>query len=108
MVSYQSKSVCILYSPPRDLLLTSPTFIDIYHLAFKKDGIYTRSFVYALYAVETAQTIIATNDAFNTYARNFGNVNILILVQNIWISVPLLTGIGVFETLQPLDMWPTY
>lgn len=67
--------------------------VYIYHLAFKKDGKYTRSFVYALYAVETAQTIIATNDAFNTYARNFGNIGILVLVQNVWLSVPVLTGI---------------
>ena len=68
--------------------------IDIYHLAFKDDGRYTRALVYTLFVLETAQTIIATNDAFNTYARNFGDTDILVRIQLIWLSIPVLTGIS--------------
>ena len=95
MVFYRFKCVRYHRYPPRRLRSLRLThYLDIYHLAFKKDGKYTRAFVYTLYAVETAQTIIATNDAFNTYARNFGKIEILSLVQNVWLSVPVLTGIG--------------
>lgn len=50
--------------------------------------------VYSLFILETIQTLIATNDAFNTFARNFGDASLLLSMQHIWLAAPVLTGIG--------------
>ena len=51
--------------------------------------------------METAQTIIITNDCFNAYARGFGNTEVLTAMQTEWFAVPVLTGIGTVTCLEP-------
>ena len=52
--------------------------------------------VTVVYLIETAQTLIVTNDCFNTYARHFGDAAALGDVQNEWLAAPTLTSIGMF------------
>lgn len=44
--------------------------------------------------MDTAQTIIVSYDAFNTFARHFGDITYLDVLQNEWMAIPLMTSIG--------------
>ena len=66
-------------------------------MAFPNDGRFTRGFVYAIYLLETAQTILVTHDAFNAYAKGFGNIEALGSAQLEWVAVPIFSGIGPFR-----------
>ena len=44
--------------------------------------------------METVQTLIVTNDCFNTYAKGFGDIGKLDEVQNEWLANPVFGSIG--------------
>lgn len=67
--------------------------VYVYHMAFPNDGRFTRGFVYAIYLLETAQTVLVTHDAFNAYAKGFGNIEALGSAQLEWVAVPIFSGI---------------
>jgi hypothetical protein len=68
--------------------------LDWYYLAFPKDRWLLKALVAFTYAIETAQTIVMTIDCFNTYAKGFGDIELLNDTQNEWLAVPIFTAIG--------------
>ena len=80
-----------------------PRKIDIYFLAFKGDSKYTKTFVYLLYILETTQTLITMNDAFVTFAKNFGNPSVLTNVRSIWLTIPVFTSISKYLHLETVN-----
>ncbi|KIP04366.1 hypothetical protein PHLGIDRAFT_199838 [Phlebiopsis gigantea 11061_1 CR5-6] len=64
-----------------------------YYIAFPNDRWFPKTLVYSVYALDTAQTIIVTNDVFNVYAKNFGNTVMLDSIGTEWLAVPILTSI---------------
>ncbi|EKM52237.1 uncharacterized protein PHACADRAFT_125904 [Phanerochaete carnosa HHB-10118-sp] len=67
--------------------------VYIYHLSFPNDGWVAQSLVYGVFAVDTVQTILVTNDVFNAYTRHFGQIEILVDIQTEWLAVPIFSGI---------------
>ena len=47
-----------------------------------------------IYLIETAQTLVMTNDCWKTFVKGFGDVSALNDVFNEWLAVPLFTAIG--------------
>lgn len=56
--------------------------------------------VYGIYLLETTQTILVTHDAFNGYAKGFGNLIDLNSAQLEWLAVPIFSGIGMCTTVK--------
>jgi len=67
--------------------------VYLYHLSFPKDGRVVKTLVYSVYLIETTQTILVTHDAFNAYAKGYGNLNALGSAQLEWLAVPIFSGI---------------
>ncbi|CDO78113.1 hypothetical protein BN946_scf184611.g5 [Trametes cinnabarina] len=67
--------------------------VYLYHLAFPKDSVIVKTLVYSVYMIETAQTIIIAHDAFNAYAKGYGDLNALGSAQTEWLAVPIFSGI---------------
>ncbi|KAF8999131.1 hypothetical protein BDQ17DRAFT_1361396 [Cyathus striatus] len=67
--------------------------IDTYYLAFPKDRLQIKLLVYFILAIQTAQTLICTRDAFIIFAKSFGNVVVLDSVHTLWLSYPIMGGI---------------
>ncbi|PPQ91014.1 hypothetical protein CVT25_013939 [Psilocybe cyanescens] len=67
--------------------------VYIYYMSFPKDRIHMKCLIYGLYLLEMAQTIIVTHDAFNGYAKGFGNLKALHSIQLEWLCVPIFSGI---------------
>ena len=63
-------------------------------VAFPKDRWHAKSLVVFIYAIETAQMLIMTNDCWNAYVDGFGDVPGLDNVQNEWLAAPVFTAIG--------------
>ena len=74
---------------------------DWYYLAFPRDTWQVKTVVTLVFLVETAQTIIITNDGFNVFARGFGNAMMLNKVQNEWIAILLFSAIGEYLCNMP-------
>ena len=71
-------------------------FPDIYYLAFSKDPLTRKIFVYAVYATELVQTILFSKVAFDEFASGFGNFVALESIGNLWFACPILTVVGMF------------
>lgn len=69
-------------------------YLDWYYLAFPKDKWRTKGLVLFIYLIETAQTLVMTNDCWKTFVKGFGDVSALNDVFNEWLAVPLFTAIG--------------
>ncbi|OSD00958.1 hypothetical protein PYCCODRAFT_1468921 [Trametes coccinea BRFM310] len=67
--------------------------VYLYHLAFPKDSAIVKTLVYSVYMIETTQTIIIAHDAFNAYAKGYGDLNALGSAQLEWLAVPIFSGI---------------
>ncbi|KAJ7626054.1 hypothetical protein FB45DRAFT_74788 [Roridomyces roridus] len=65
----------------------------LYYRAFPEDRKLNKILVYTVYLFELAQTVILTHDAFEIFAKGFGDVSALDLVHLDWVTVPLTTGI---------------
>lgn len=66
----------------------------MYHLSFPRDKWTTKSLVYFVYLIDTAQTCLVTHDIVNTYARHYGNLDVLESLQLEPIAVPMISSIG--------------
>lgn len=73
-----------------------------YYLAFPNDARFIKLLVTFVYLVEAAQTFIVTSDCFNIYARHFGTLEALNLVQTEWLAAPTITAIGGCSAIDPL------
>ncbi|PAV21550.1 hypothetical protein PNOK_0150700 [Pyrrhoderma noxium] len=52
-----------------------------------------QTYIYFLAFKKTTQTLITMNDAFVTFAKNFGNPSVLTNVRSIWLTIPVFTSI---------------
>jgi len=67
--------------------------VYIYYLAFPLDNRFNKFLVYAIFAVETTQTVLITHDSFHSFAIGYGNINVLNSAQLEWIAIPIMSGI---------------
>ncbi|KAH9481559.1 hypothetical protein JR316_0006086 [Psilocybe cubensis] len=67
--------------------------VYMYYMSFPKDRLYMKCLVYGLYLLEVAQTGIVTHDAFDGYAKGFGNLKALHSIHLEWLCVPIFSGI---------------
>ncbi|KLO12209.1 hypothetical protein SCHPADRAFT_998298 [Schizopora paradoxa] len=67
--------------------------VYFYYLAFPRDRRITRLLVAGIYTLELTQTILLTHDAFDTYARHFGDVAFLNNLQLLPLSTPIFSGL---------------
>lgn len=66
----------------------------MYYLAFPKDSVSRKTLIYATYALESAQTFMMTNTAFQSFATGFGNKHNVDLVRLLWLLIPIINGLG--------------
>ena len=79
---------------------------DLYAVAFPKDPLRTKVVVYLIYALEVTQTILVTRSTFVAFVYGFGNMHAVDNVGLVWLSVPLLTGVGQpSQFLLPLNIF---
>lgn len=67
---------------------------DWYHISFPNDRWQLKCLVYTIYLIEFVQTILVSHDAFNAYAKFYGNLDELNAMQNEWLTVPVMSSIG--------------
>lgn len=77
--------------------------LDIYYLAFPLDARRYKLFVGIVYLLEVAQTTLVTRDGFLWFGTGWGNYEKSDGRTFIWLSVPLLCGIGIH-----LHVWLQY
>lgn len=53
-----------------------------------------KTLVYSVYLLETAQTLLLTEDIWNKLARGFGKIEELDYIGTSWLSVSLIGGLG--------------
>ena len=63
-------------------------------MAFPKVERHIKAFVWTVYLLETAQTILATHDAFSALAIGWGQTDALLKPHLLWFSVPVMDGIS--------------
>ena len=90
----KSVRTCCSFSSIDTVSLTS--ILDIYYVAFPNDKRLAKYLVYGIYLIETIQTILISHEAFDEYARGFGNLDALNAQGLKPIAVPIFTGIGTF------------
>ena len=85
-------SVCVtrLFIP---IYFAMNEILDLYYIAFPRDGWGPKALVYSVYLLETAQTVLLTYDIYDTYVRHFGDADVLNSVKHEWISIPILSSI---------------
>jgi hypothetical protein len=68
--------------------------VYLYYLAFPKDPLRNKVWVYLTFFLESVQTIITTYLAFTSFASGYGNYTVFDRGISVsWFSVPLLTGV---------------
>ena len=58
--------------------------------------------VYSSLTLEIAQTIMVTHDAFNIFAIGFGDFTGLDEIHLLWLTLPILGGVGLFLSSPPV------
>jgi hypothetical protein len=66
----------------------------LYSQAFPKDRAMLKALVYNVYLLETAQTLLLTQDIWNKVVRGFGQIDELDKIGTSWLSVSLIGGLG--------------
>ncbi|KAF8970459.1 hypothetical protein BDZ97DRAFT_1791532 [Flammula alnicola] len=71
------------------------TFEDFYCAAFPKDRFLLKTVIYAVYMLESAQTLLLSVDAFKMFAIGFGNSTSFakLDLHSGWFSIPIMSGI---------------
>ncbi|KAJ7596027.1 hypothetical protein C8J56DRAFT_1022443 [Mycena floridula] len=67
--------------------------VYVYHLSFPEDNVKIRALVYFVILLETAQTVLNGIDAFNWFAKGFGNPLAVLNAGLSWIYTPLMDGV---------------
>ncbi|KAF8193405.1 hypothetical protein BJ912DRAFT_961018, partial [Pholiota molesta] len=70
--------------------------VYIYYLAFPKDPIRNKIFVFTVYGLEVLQTSIITQSAFHVFGSGYGNFSVYNKINLAWFTVPLLSGMVAF------------
>ncbi len=76
---------------------------DIYCVAFPKDHRLLKLVVFVQILLETAQTITSTYDFFQHFAAAYTDLEAIIEVGTIWISIPLMIGLSTCVTITPSE-----
>ncbi|KAF9466839.1 hypothetical protein BDZ94DRAFT_142429 [Collybia nuda] len=63
-----------------------------YYTAFPKDRFILKCLVYAVFALEMAQTFFVTRDAFYVFSLHFGDLSALDAINLKWLAGPVLGG----------------
>jgi hypothetical protein len=74
--------------------VTHTNLLDLYYIAFPKDRMFIKTFVYGLFALETAQTIMISHDGIIFLGVEFANPAQLDPVRLSWLSIPLMGSIS--------------
>lgn len=90
------------------------TQIDNYYLSFPDDPNHMKGLVYSCLALELAQTLMVTRDTYLVFAAGYGDLLALDHLHLLWLTLPILGGIGQQVLLlnnMPtdillLDSWP--
>ena len=71
-------------------------FLDLYYLSFPRDRWTEKALVLFVYLLETAQTLLMTNDCWNVYVKSFADIVYLLngTLEHEWLTVPIFTAIG--------------
>ncbi|KAL0573535.1 hypothetical protein V5O48_008420 [Marasmius crinis-equi] len=69
---------------------------DFYYTAFPNDNKICQTVVYGVYALEIAQTIMITHDAFQNFVYGFGKVSALDDLQVLWFDTAIMDGVVAF------------
>lgn len=77
----------------------------MYYMAFPNDRRAFKCLIYGIYMVDTAQTLILTHDAYNTFAKGFGDLSALDAMQNGWFYAPVLSGIGMSADISTIAFY---
>ncbi|KDR78731.1 hypothetical protein GALMADRAFT_137742 [Galerina marginata CBS 339.88] len=72
------------------------TQVYMYYLAFPRDSLRSKSFVYSSYILEVIQTITITSGGFRAYGVGYGDPASFDDIRLTWFSVPLITGLVAF------------
>ena len=75
-------------------MILTKALSDNYHATFPNDSRVSKTIVYGVYMLELVQTFILTRDCFSSYARGFGDLNLLNEIQFLWFTGPVLIGVG--------------
>ncbi|KAF9017671.1 hypothetical protein BDZ89DRAFT_369959 [Hymenopellis radicata] len=116
----------VLAGPPPDIpivMLTGPHLVGmflnwfligilsvqmyLFFLSFSYNNRYIKIYVYGLYLLEWAQTILMTYDAFHWFVFGWGNRAALMDVSTKWMNVPLMGGI-ISASVQLFFSWQIY
>ncbi|KAJ7204991.1 hypothetical protein GGX14DRAFT_645551 [Mycena pura] len=68
----------------------------LYYEAFPIDRLAIKLLVYTVYAIEFAQTMLVTYDAFGTFGYGFGDISRVTNVHFDWLCIPIMGGIIAF------------
>ncbi|KAJ7722187.1 hypothetical protein B0H16DRAFT_1600884 [Mycena metata] len=64
-----------------------------YYQAFPKDRVFTKSLVYAVYVIESLQTVLATHDAFSNFVYGLDDLFALSNLSSQWFPLPIMSGL---------------
>ncbi|KAF8963770.1 hypothetical protein BDZ97DRAFT_2075663 [Flammula alnicola] len=70
--------------------------VYLYYLAFPNDRPRNKALVYGAFLLESAQSFLFMTGAFRSFAKGFGNPQVLDQVDILWFSVPIMSGIVAF------------
>ncbi|KAK0498677.1 hypothetical protein EDD18DRAFT_1460743 [Armillaria luteobubalina] len=68
----------------------------LYYLAFPNDRRSLKYLVYGIYITEVMQTMFVAHDMFAMYGYGFGDLDALIKMNFLWITVPIMSAIVQF------------
>ncbi|KAF9002872.1 hypothetical protein BDQ17DRAFT_1174405, partial [Cyathus striatus] len=67
--------------------------VYVYYLAFPNDRLYTKILVYFIFILESVQSLLVAHDAFEAYAKGFGNFEALTTGYFSWLTMPIIGGV---------------
>lgn len=67
---------------------------DIYYQAFQSDPALLKTLIYFVYLLELAQTILVTQNTWEQFVTDFGNIETFDNIDLEWVSISLLGGLG--------------
>ncbi|KAF8963785.1 hypothetical protein BDZ97DRAFT_2012375 [Flammula alnicola] len=70
--------------------------VYLYYLAFPNDRPRTKALVYGAFLLESTQSFLFMSSAFRSFAKGFGNPQVLDQVDILWFSVPIMSGMVAF------------
>ena len=94
-----SAILCVFYCRPILTLAWFTHVLDIYCVSFPKDHRLLKLVVFVQILLETVQTITSTYDLFQHFTVAYTDMEAIIEVGTIWISIPLMIGLSTCVTI---------